>query len=64
MVRTLKDWRPTQQALLLAVVLRNISVGRTAELLGWGKPRTTQRLVEVLDRLCEHFGIEADRAAT
>jgi hypothetical protein len=45
------------RALLLAVVLRNISIGRTAELLDVPKPRLTQALVAVLDRLCQHWDI-------
>jgi hypothetical protein len=51
------------RSLLLAVVLRNIPVGRVAEMVGQSKPRTTQRLVAVLDRLCEHFVIGEDRRA-
>ena len=51
------------RALLLAVVLRNISVGRTAEMLGASKPWTTQHLVDLLDRLCLHWDIRQERAA-
>jgi hypothetical protein len=53
----------SDRALLLAVVLRNIPVGRTADLLGWTKPKTTQAMVAVLDKLADHFGVEEDRAA-
>jgi hypothetical protein len=51
------------RALLLAIVLRNISIGRAAETLGKSKPWTTQRIVAALDRLAEHFGIDASAAA-
>jgi hypothetical protein len=40
--------------LLLAVVMRNIAIGQTAELLGIPKPRLTQHLVAMLDRFCQH----------
>jgi hypothetical protein len=50
-------------AVLAAVVLKNLSVGRTAELLEMTKPLITQRLVEALDRLCLNFDIEAPRRA-
>jgi hypothetical protein len=32
-------------------------------MLGKSKPWTTRRVVGLLDRLCEHVGIEGDRVA-
>jgi hypothetical protein len=51
------------RALLLAVVLRNLRIGTTAEMLAKGKPWVTQRLVAALDRLCLHWDIRQERAA-
>jgi hypothetical protein len=44
-------------ALLLSVVLQNRAVTRTAELLSVSVPWTTQKLVEALDLLVDHFEI-------
>ena len=45
------------------MVLRNVFIGKTCETFGLSKPKTTQHLVGLLDRLCEHWVIDADRAA-
>jgi hypothetical protein len=45
------------RALLLSCVLLNRAITRTAALLGVSPPWTTQKLVEVLDVLCDHFEI-------
>jgi hypothetical protein len=49
------------RALLLAVVLGNMSLGKAADRLRVSKPWATQALVLVLDRLCEHFEISEPR---
>jgi hypothetical protein len=49
------------RALLVAVVLRNMSLTRAAELLAVSKPRMTETLVKALDKLVEHFEIGEDR---
>jgi hypothetical protein len=51
------------RAILLLVVLQNISIGRATEMLGASKPRLTQRLVSLLDRLCAHYEIGERSAA-
>jgi hypothetical protein len=52
-----------EQAMVEHVVLRNIAVGRAADMLGVSMPIMTKRLVVALDRLCEHFNIRAGRTA-
>jgi hypothetical protein len=49
--------------MLTLVVLRNIAVGNAATLLGIGKPHLTHRMIEVLDRLAEHFTVHQRGAA-
>jgi hypothetical protein len=48
------------RALLGAVVLANVPLGISADRLGLRKPRATTLLVDVLDRLADHFQIEEE----
>jgi hypothetical protein len=48
------------RALLVLVVVRHISVGRAAEMLALRKPLATETLVNALDRLAGHFGLDED----
>jgi hypothetical protein len=45
------------RALVVACLLRNMAIGNAAELFGWTKAKTTDRMVEILDRLCGHLDI-------
>jgi hypothetical protein len=45
------------QAILVAVVLRNMSLTATAALFSITMPRLTQTVVELLDRLVDHFEV-------
>jgi hypothetical protein len=49
------------QALLVAVVLRNVSLTATVALFSISMPRLTQTVVELLDRLVLHFEIGRER---
>jgi hypothetical protein len=54
------------RALLASVVLQNVSVSKTARVLGLSQALTMQLLIAALDRLCLHFDIregEAQQAA-
>jgi hypothetical protein len=46
-----------ERAMLTLVVLRNVAVGRAAEVLEVSKPIMTRQLVVALDRLCDHYDI-------
>jgi hypothetical protein len=52
-----------ERALLLAVVLRNLSVTRAAAMGRLRQPLAMQRLIEALDRLVEHWDIGEGRQA-
>jgi hypothetical protein len=49
------------RAILIAVVLRNMSLTATAALFSISMPRLTQTAVELLDRLVEHFEVGRER---
>jgi hypothetical protein len=51
------------RAVVAEVVLANKAVGPAAEMLALTQPQATQRLVEALDRLAQHFGLGARRKA-
>jgi hypothetical protein len=49
----------TDRAMLALVVLQNVAIGKTADLLEIPKPLMTERLVAVLGQLCRRFDIRA-----
>jgi hypothetical protein len=59
--RAWRLFRDHDRALLLAVVLGNMSLAKAADRLRVSKPWATHALVLVLDRLCEHFEIGEPR---